>query len=131
MDGQLIDGSARGISGWIFRSCHGRDRYGPFPVCDHSWTLIDRDPRLLVNPLNLGHIVNNGNGREFPSNVAYHELELDSEFDPGLRIHIPNVHYDSHDREALRIVPLLATRDISEGEELYSEYFSTSKKIGK
>ena len=71
----------------------------------------------------LAKIVNNGS-KGFPSNVAYHELNLGSGFDPVLKIFLPNVHWESVELRDLRIVLLLATRDIREGEELYSEYFS-------
>ena len=77
-----------------------------------------------MNPLNVGQIVNNA-PNEKAVNVNYHELNLDLEaFDPNLRVFLPNVHFKSTNQRYLRIVPLVAIRDIEAGEELYSSYFS-------
>ncbi len=91
---------------------------------------------MPANPLNVGQVVNNASDCG-ASNVFYHELDLsggdDAEFGPGFRCQLPNVPYESAavqaavnspSRRVLRIVPLIATRDIAEGEELYSSYLS-------
>ena len=40
----------------FFRSCHGRDRVGPYSLCDNTW-LTD----WPINPLSVGQYVNNHN----------------------------------------------------------------------
>ena len=78
-----------------------------------------------MNPLNLGQIVNNCNG-EFSANVAYHELNVsDKNFGFKLRPFLPNVNYSGNDEIlSTKIVPLIATRDIGPGQELFSTYFT-------
>ena len=123
-DGVSVDGNKHGISRFVYNSVHGRDRLpdGARPVCDVSW--IATDGARPVNPLNVGQIVNNAPSEE-AVNVSYHELDLDLEtFDPNLRVFLPNVHYKSANQRYLRLVPLVAVRDIEAGEELYSSYFS-------
>lgn len=123
-DGVCIDGNHRRISGAIYRSLHGRDRLGPaqLPICDVSWLCTDFRP---VNPLNVGQIVNNGDSSHV-SNVTYHECNLPPDFDPVLMILVPNNLYerDASSPKFLRISPLIAVRDIAQGEELFSSYFS-------
>ena len=119
-----VDGNKHGISRFVYKSIHGRDRLadGARPVCDVSW--IATDGARPVNPLNVGQIVNNAPS-EKAANVSYHEINLDLEaFDPTQRIFLPNVHYKSANQRFLRLVPLVAVRDIKAGEELYSSYFS-------
>ena len=119
-----VDGNKHGISRFVYDSVHGRDRLsdGARPICDVSW--IVTDGARPVNPLNVGQIVNNAPS-EKDINVSYHELNLDlKSIDPYLRIFLPNVHYKSSNQEYLRLVPLVAVRDIEAGEELFSSYFS-------
>ena len=89
----------------------------------NTFRLCEKQKNLCKTSFKLAKIVNNGS-KGFPSNVAFHELNLGPGFDPGLKIFLPNVHWESVKLWDLRIVLLLATRDIPEGEELYSEYFS-------
>ena len=83
------------------------------------------DQAMFVNPLNLGQIVNNCNG-EFPANVAYHEFNVSNKnFDFKLRPFLPNVNYSGNDEMlSTKIVPLIATRNIDSGQELFSTYFT-------
>ena len=85
-----------------------------------------------ANPLSVGQIVNNATD-DRTSNVAYGELDVPNDggedLGPDFRCHLPNVPYEAcppHLRRgrAVRIVPLVATRDITDGEELYSSYLS-------
>lgn len=119
-DGTLIDGKATGLSGLFYKSIHGRDRFqGYKTICDISWLLHDYD--YHVNPLSIGQIVNNAND----ANVAYEELTLHPDTCHGILKLLPNVNYDnSGGFQDLKIVPLIATRDIQQSEELFSTYFT-------
>ncbi len=83
----------------------------------------------LINPLNIGQIVNNCN-KEFPANVAYHELNVHIDnFKTSHRPFLPNVNYGGNtDDLKVRIVPLIATKDIGQDEELFSTYFTIVNK---
>ena len=135
-DGVHIDGSHTGVSRIIYSSCVGRDqviwnawssinteinfKVGLSKIADTSW-LTNRP----VNPLNIGQFVNNG-GKE-ACNVAYMELDLPDQFPLSLRKFLPNVHFESSAMDGvrpLRLVVLIAVRDIEEGEELLSSYFT-------
>ena len=136
MDATNVDGHDLGLSRVIFKSIHGRERVGMSPLCDISWLRDKRSNGSVrpANPLNIGQIVNNASDKDkFSANVTYHELDISlSEFEPRSRLFIPNIHYESVTLDGrskdLRIVPLIATRDIEEGEELYSSYFSSVVK---
>eukprot|EP00095_Tigriopus_kingsejongensis_P007837 maker-scaffold1517_size37798-snap-gene-0.10 protein:Tk07837 transcript:maker-scaffold1517_size37798-snap-gene-0.10-mRNA-1 annotation:"predicted protein" len=130
IDGINIDGNNRGLSKIVYKSLYGRERWGWSPICDVSWLHRDYKP---ANPLSIGQIVNNGDVHTHARNVTYHEMDLNPElFDPGLRILLPNIHYESETLggmpKPIRIVPLIATKDITQGEELYSSYFSAVSK---
>ena len=130
-----IDGSHTGVSRVIYSSCVGRDQVtlgirllktyvnlqvGLFKIADTSW-LTNRP----VNPLNIGQFVNNG-GKE-ACNVAYLELDLPDQFPLHLRKFLPNVNFESSAIDGvrpLRLVVLVALRDIEQGEELLSSYFT-------
>lgn len=123
-DGILIDGHDKRISKSLFRSCVNRDRVGSFPIADTSWLT-----EYPLNPLNVGQYVNN-QSKGYPSNVAYQELTID-----GRHIHlqercfIPNLWYSPPEGIPVcdipvRLVALIATRDIKCGEELFSDYFT-------
>jgi hypothetical protein len=73
----------------------------------------------------VGQIVNNCS-KAFPANVVYHELSAsNANFDRRLRLFLPNVNYGGQDDGlSVRVVPLIATKDLSEGQELFSTYFS-------
>ena len=90
-------------------------------VADTSW-LTD----YPVNPLNVGQYVNNENST-FEANVFYHEIDLPHNFPLHLLKFVPNVNYQSvatdGDRD-LRLVVLIALRDIEQGEELFSSYMT-------
>ena len=116
-----MDGSHSWLSRAIFRSCVGRDQVGLCRVGDTSWL----SPRP-VNPLNVGQFVNNENTTN-TANVAYQEVDIPSEFPLLLRKFFGNIHFESSALDGekdLRVVVLLALRDIQEGEELFSSYFT-------
>ena len=117
-DGTFIDGKHNGISGKFYNSCSERNRLGPHITCDQSWlTLTD-----LVNPLACGQIVNNGGKKQ--SNVCYVEIDIDLRMiSLKQRKFIPNVLH-SEPNAYLRMVLLVATREIPEGQEVLSSYFS-------
>eukprot|EP00092_Neocalanus_flemingeri_P032545 GFUD01035395.1.p1 GENE.GFUD01035395.1~~GFUD01035395.1.p1 ORF type:complete len:269 (+),score=69.68 GFUD01035395.1:58-864(+) len=121
VDGVHVDGSHGWLSRAIFRSCVGRDQVGLCRVADTSWLT----PRP-VNPLNVGQFVNNENSLH-RANVSYHELDVPHHFPLKLRKFLGNIHFESSaidgERE-MRIVILLALRDICEGEELFSSYMT-------
>ncbi|KAK2725293.1 hypothetical protein QYM36_001670 [Artemia franciscana] len=123
-DGVHIDGKDRGLSKSIFKSCVNRDRFGHHLIADTSWLTPS-----LVSPLNIGQYVNNrSSGR--PANVAYHEMTIPADFPIHLRKYIPNISYrtvfldEAGNFPPLKIVGLVATRLIQEGDELYSTYIS-------
>ena len=90
-------------------------------IGDTSWLT----PRP-VNPLNVGQFVNNET-KQLPSNVRYVELDLPNTFPLHLRKFLPNVNFEScavDGERSLRLVLLTALRDIGEGEELFSSYFT-------
>jgi len=127
-DGVLVDGKDTAISSTIYRSCGGRDQVGLVKVCDTSWLT----PRP-VNPLNIGQYVNNSCVGH-PANVAYLELDLPHSFPLHLRKFIPNIHFASAAQDGIRqirVVALVSIREISEGEELFSNYFTVIRKEGK
>ncbi len=80
-------------------------------MCDVSWQC--QDFRFHVNPLNVGQIVNN-RPSEDRANVAYDELRLgyhDLNIEDFIAL-LPNIPYESHSAQEVRLVPLIATRDI-------------------
>ncbi|KAL8594693.1 hypothetical protein ACOMHN_052425 [Nucella lapillus] len=124
IDSLLIDGNDRGVSKLLYRSCHGRDRVGPYTLCDRSWLT-----EWPANPLAIGQYVNNHN-TENPPNVAYQEFDVPVDFPLHLRQYLPNNFYGSTldtpapEERRTRLVVLVATRDIECGEELFSSYFT-------
>ena len=121
VDGVHVDGSHSLLSRAIFRSCVGRDQVGMCRVGDTSW--LTHRP---VNPLNVGQFVNNENSMH-EANVRYQEIDVPMDFPIQLRKFWGNINFESSltDGERhLRIVVLLALRDIYEGEELFSSYFT-------
>ena len=155
-DGVFIDGNYRGMSAMFYKSIHGRDRIGSqIPICDISWLhlrsviedekldevnerLSDSSLNLVINPLNVGQIVNNANPKMpgHSANIAYQEINLrmgettnDSLIEQRLLGLLPNAYYrndnlDSQEPLTIRVVALVATTDINEGQELLATYFT-------
>lgn len=121
-DGVLIDGNNRGLSKTIYKSCEGRDRISHLPSADVTW--LEPEPTVTVN---IGQFVNNRSLSK-PANVCYQEFDFPVDFDRALRKYIPNVYYESKNfHRGMRTVVLVSTRDISEGEELFSSYYTVIK----
>lgn len=118
IDGVLVDGNDRGLSRVVFRSCSGRDRLGPFSMSDTSW-LTDRPS----NPLAVGQYVNNCSNHK-SANVCYQEYDLPEQFPIELHQFLPNVNYSQEAGRPLRCVVLVSLRDITAGEELFSNYYT-------
>lgn len=118
IDGVLIDGNDKGISKVVFKSCSGRDRIGPFMMSDTSW-LTDSP----LNPLAVGQYVNNCSN-EWPANVCYQEYDVPDRFPIELRQYLPNVSYSQDTPAPVRCVVLVSLRDITAGEELFSNYYT-------
>ena len=90
-------------------------------VSDTSW--LTPHP---VNPMNVGQYVNNENSR-FSCNVFYHEVDIPTSFPLELLKFLPNINYEGSATDGerdLRVVALIAVRDIGEGEELFSSYIT-------
>ncbi|XP_039999208.1 SET domain-containing protein 9 [Xiphias gladius] len=118
IDGVLIDGNDKGISKMVFKSCSGRDRIGPFMMSDTSW--LTATPQ---NPLAVGQYVNNCSN-EWPANVCYQEYDVPDKFPIELHQYLPNVKYSQVIQRPLRCVVLVSLRDITAGEELFSNYYT-------
>jgi len=124
-DGVILDGNHSLLASAIFRSCAGRDQVGLCRVADTSWLT----PRP-VNPINVGQFVNNGSSLR-PANVCYAEIDLPPTFNLRLRKFVPNVNFASVSEDgerSLKVVALVALRRITEGEELFSSYFTIINK---
>ncbi|KAM6302541.1 SET domain-containing protein 9 isoform 1-T1 [Podargus strigoides] len=118
IDGILIDGNDKGLSRSVYRSCSRRDQLGPFQMSDESWLTA-----ALQNPLAVGQYVNNCS-HEKSANVCYQEFDVPEYFPVELKQYLPNVVY-SHDIEShMRCVVLVTLRDIDQGEELFSNYYT-------
>jgi hypothetical protein len=60
-----------------------------------------------------------------PFLVCYQEVDLPANFPNNLRRFIPNMYWDTHMdplSNQMRVVALVALRDIKDGEELFSTY---------
>ncbi|XP_059689550.1 SET domain-containing protein 9 isoform X3 [Gavia stellata] len=118
IDGVLIDGNDKGLSRSVYRSCSRRDQLGPFQMSDESWLTA-----ALQNPLAVGQYVNNCS-HEKAANVCYQEFDVPAYFPVELKQYLPNIVY-SHDIESHpRCVVLVTLRDIKQGEELFSNYYT-------
>uniref|UniRef100_A0A8C2VES8 SET domain containing 9 n=1 Tax=Chinchilla lanigera TaxID=34839 RepID=A0A8C2VES8_CHILA len=118
LDGTLIDGNDKGISKVVYRSCSGRDRLGPLKLNDTTWLTSE-----IHNPLAIGQYVNNcSNDRA--ANVCYQEFEVPAVFPIELKQYLPNIAYSYDKQSPLRCVVLVALRDIRQGEELFSNYYT-------
>jgi hypothetical protein len=62
--------------------------------------------------------------------VAYHEIDISvNNFNVRLRPFLPNVNFGGNfDDLKIRIIPLIATKDIEQGQELFSTYFTIINK---
>ncbi|KAK4030230.1 SET domain-containing protein 9 [Daphnia magna] len=122
IDGLHLDGKDSGISRMIFKSCVHRDLRWPFFPADLSWLTGD-----FINPLNCGQYVNNETP-DFPCNVAYQECDLPLDrFPIELRRYLPNIYYSSSEwnrADFLRLVALVAVKDIVVDTELFSTYYT-------
>uniref|UniRef100_A0A8C6LWB9 SET domain containing 9 n=1 Tax=Nothobranchius furzeri TaxID=105023 RepID=A0A8C6LWB9_NOTFU len=118
IDGVLVDGFDKGISKLVFRSCSGRDRIGPYETSDTSW--LTRSPQ---NPLAVGQYINNCSN-EKPANVCYQEYDVPDCFPIEFLQFLPNVNYSHDTKRPLRCVVLVSLRDITAGEELFSNYYT-------
>ncbi|XP_075864148.1 SET domain-containing protein 9 isoform X3 [Microcebus murinus] len=118
LDGVLIDGNDKGISKVVYRSCDGRDRLGPLKMSDSTWLTSE-----IHNPLAVGQYVNNcSNDRA--ANVCYQEFDVPAFFPIELKQYLPNIAYSYDKQSPLRCVVLVALRDINQGEELFSNYYT-------
>ncbi|XP_042546785.1 SET domain-containing protein 9 isoform X2 [Dipodomys spectabilis] len=118
VDGVLIDGNDKGISKVVYRSCSGRDRLGPLKMSDSTWLTSE-----LHNPLAVGQYVNNCSNYRV-ANVCYQEFDMPAIFPIELKQYIPNIAYNYNEQRPLRCVVLVALRDINQGEELFSNYYT-------
>ncbi|XP_026504884.1 SET domain-containing protein 9 isoform X2 [Terrapene carolina triunguis] len=118
IDGVLIDGNDKGISKAVYRSCSKRDQLGPFQMSDITWLTP-----AVQNPLAVGQYVNNCSHNK-AANVCYQEFDVPEYFPIELKQYLPNITY-SHDMLIpLRCVVLVALREIKQGEELFSNYYT-------
>lgn len=118
LDGVLIDGNDKGISKVVYRSCNGRDQLGPLKMSDSTWLTSE-----IHNPLAIGQYVNNcSNDRA--ANVCYQEFDVPAAFPIELKQYLPNIAYSYDKQSPLRCVILVALRDIEQGEELFSNYYT-------
>ncbi|XP_071887809.1 SET domain-containing protein 9 isoform X3 [Anas platyrhynchos] len=118
IDGVLIDGNDKGLSRAVYRSCSRRDQLGPFQMSDVSW--LTAAPQ---NPLAVGQYVNNCS-YEKAANVCYQEFDVPSCFPVELKQYLPNIVYSHDIQSPLRCVVLVTLRDIKQGEELFSNYYT-------
>lgn len=118
IDGILVDGNDKGISKMVYKSCSGRDRIGPFMMSDTSW--LTDSPK---NPLAVGQYVNNCSN-DWPANVCYQEYDVPDNFPIELCQYLPNVNYSHDTKRPLRCVVLVTLKDITVGEELFSNYYT-------
>lgn len=125
-DGIHIDGNDRWISKSIFKSCSARDKFrADLPCCDESWLGV-----TPVNPLNVGQYVNN-RSRSSDNNVVYQESRLTigekgkDSFPVHLCKFLSNVWANpGNNCVPLKLVPLVAVKEIHAGEEILSSYFT-------
>uniref|UniRef100_A0A8C2SNE9 SET domain containing 9 n=1 Tax=Coturnix japonica TaxID=93934 RepID=A0A8C2SNE9_COTJA len=118
IDGILIDGNDKGLSRSVYRSCSWRDQLGPFQMSDVSW--LTAAPQ---NPLAVGQYVNNCS-YEKAANVCYQEFDVPRHFPVELKQYLPNIVYSHEIDSHLRCVVLVTLRDIQQGEELFSNYYT-------
>lgn len=87
-------------------------------MSDSTWLTSE-----IQNPLAIGQYVNNcSNDR--PANVCYQEFDVPAVFPIELKQYLPNIAYSNDKQSTLRCVILVALRDIKQGEELFSNYYT-------
>ncbi|KAM9252903.1 SET domain-containing protein 9 [Dugong dugon] len=118
LDGVLIDGNDKGISKVVYRSCNGRDQLGPLKMSDSTWLTSE-----MHNPLAVGQYVNNCSNDK-AANVCYQEFDVPAVFPVELKQYLPNIAYSYDKQSPLRCVVLVTLRDIKQGEELFSNYYT-------
>ncbi|XP_038615415.1 SET domain-containing protein 9 [Tachyglossus aculeatus] len=118
LDGVLIDGNDKGISKAVYRSCNGRDQLGPFKMSDSSWLTAS-----VQNPLAVGQYVNNCSNDK-AANVCYQEFDVPDLFPIEFKQYLPNIAYSHEVQRCVRCVVLVALREIRQGEELFSNYYT-------
>lgn len=125
-DNLHIDGNDRLLSKSVYKSCSARDKFQvDLPCCDLTW--LTSQP---LNPINIGQYVNN-RSKSQENNVVYQESEITlggkgpSNFPVHLCRYLPNVWGNpENNRYPLRLVPLIAVKQINEGDEILSSYFT-------
>ncbi|KAI9469953.1 MAG: hypothetical protein EXX96DRAFT_588164 [Benjaminiella poitrasii] len=128
VDGVFVDGKPTGLSRRIYQSIYKRENWpGAIQISDETW-LNDN----TLNPLAIGQYVNNGmSSAPFEPNVCYQEVDLPVQFPNHLRRYIPNMYWNTQtdplSNHAMRVVVLVALRDIKVGEELFSTYMDIVK----
>jgi len=155
-DGMLLDGNCKGLSGGIFRSLLYRDSIPQIGHVAADSTWMTAYPPRPYNVLSVGQFVNNAtitaegsNAQErVPSdsdsasglhlpNVSYYELTLNcpDEVPYDLLQFLPYLYFDSGAKPAieggergLKVLALVSTRRIYNGDELFSSYFSLVRK---
>ncbi|CAO3632027.1 unnamed protein product [Mucor hiemalis] len=124
VDGLYVDGKRTGLSGKVYKSLYRRENW-PGAIQISDWTWMNEKDETLENPLAVGQYVNNGNS-DYKANVCYQEVDLPINFPHKLRKLIPNMYWDTHidplSNTEMRVVALVALRDICDGEELFSTY---------
>uniref|UniRef100_A0A8D0HEF5 SET domain containing 9 n=1 Tax=Sphenodon punctatus TaxID=8508 RepID=A0A8D0HEF5_SPHPU len=118
IDGVLIDGNDKGLSKVVYTSCSKRDQLGPLKMSDISWLTS-----AVQNPLAVGQYVNNCSSDK-AANVCYQEFDVPECFPIELQQYLPNIRYRHDIQSHLRCVVLVALRDIKQGEELFSNYYT-------
>ncbi|XP_075788538.1 SET domain-containing protein 9 isoform X3 [Pelodiscus sinensis] len=122
IDGVFIDGNDKGISKAVYRSCSKRDQLGPFQMSDISWLTP-----TVQNPLAVGQYVNNCSHSKLEdkaANICYQEFDVPEYFPIELKQYLPNITYSHDIPTPLRCVVLVTLRDIEQGEELFSNYYT-------
>ncbi|GAN11238.1 hypothetical protein MAM1_0512c10797 [Mucor ambiguus] len=123
VDGIYVDGKPKGLSKRVYKSLYRRENW-PGAIQISDWTWMSKDDRKLSNPLAIGQYVNNGTSTH-KANVCYQEIDLPATFPHKLRRLIPNMYWDAYQNplaNEMRVVALVALRDIQDGEELLSTY---------
>ncbi|KAL8203862.1 UNVERIFIED_CONTAM: SET domain-containing protein 9 [Gekko kuhli] len=85
---------------------------------DVSWIVA-----AAQNPLAVGQYVNNCSADK-AANVCYQEFDIPECFPIEFKQYLPNVSYSHEVRRPLRVVVLVALKDIGPGEELFSNYYT-------
>lgn len=123
VDGIYVDGKPRGLSKRVYKSLFRRENW-PGAIQISDWTWMNEDDTKLSNPLAIGQYANNSTSTH-KANVCYQEIDLPTTFPHKLRRLVPNMYWDAYHNPLsgdMRVVALVALRDIRDGEELFSTY---------